>query len=130
MNKLKMLLFVTTLVMTLAIVGCRTAPIYNVEQAPINVSANTGVSEIKKAILVAGASLGWQMKEVEPGHILGTLHLRKHMAQVDIPYSQTSYSIKYKDSMELDYDGSMIHKNYNGWIQNLDHAIQASLAGM
>ena len=128
MFKVKQLVFLAALILSLAMVGCRTAPIYNVEQAPVNVSGGASLSEVKKAIMVAGAGLGWQMKEAAPGHIIGTLYLRKHMAQVDIPYSTSGYSITYKDSQELNYDGSMIHKNYNGWIQNLDKAIQAQLA--
>ena len=67
------------------------------------------------------------MKEAEPGHIVGTLHLRKHMAIVDIPYSTNSYSILYKDSAQLDYNGDTIHQNYNGWITNLNNAIQQGM---
>jgi hypothetical protein len=48
--------------------------------------------------------------------------------QVDIAYTTTSYSINYKDSRGLDYDGSSIHSNYNGWVQRLDRAIARQLA--
>ena len=120
--------FSAMIVLTMALIGCRTAPVYNVTDAPVNVSEKATAEDVKKAILSAGAGLGWQMKEVEPGHIVGSLFLRKHSAVVDIPYSKDSYSINYKDSSELDYDGSNIHSNYNGWIQNLDRAIQARLS--
>jgi len=115
------------IVLTLALVGCRTAPVYNVTEAPVNSASEVKAEDVKRAILTAGAGLGWQMKEVEPGHIVGSLFLRKHSAIVDIPYSATSYSIQYKDSTELGYDGTNIHSNYNGWIQNLDRAIKASI---
>ena len=41
-----------------------------------------------------------------------------------------SYSIDYKNSLNLKYDSTKntIHKNYNGWIQNLDNAIQVQLS--
>ncbi|MEJ2456472.1 MAG: hypothetical protein P8103_20310 [Candidatus Thiodiazotropha sp.] len=120
--------FVAMIVFTMALIGCRTAPVYNVTDAPINASEKATAEDVKKAILSAGAGLGWQMKEVEPGHIVGSLFLRKHSAVVDIPYSTESYSITYKDSTELKYDGTNIHGNYNGWIQNLDRAIQARLS--
>ena len=42
-------------------------------------------------------------------------------------YSVKSYSIRYKDSTELGYDGGSIHQNYNGWVQNLDKGIRAQL---
>jgi hypothetical protein len=125
---LKIILFSAILLLTLGLVGCRTAPVYNVEQAPVVVSGNATMTDIKKAIMVAGAGLGWQMKETAPGVITGTLYLRKHMAKVEIPYSKTEYSILYKDSYELGYNGTTIHNNYNGWIQNLDRAIRSSLS--
>ena len=120
--------FAAMIVLTMALIGCKTAPVFNVTDAPINASEKATAEDIKKAILSAGASLGWQMKEVEPGHIVGNLFLRKHSAVVDIPYSKESYSITYKDSTELKYDGSNIHSNYNGWIENLNRAIQARLS--
>ncbi len=122
--------FAAMIVLTMALIGCRTAPVYNVTEAPINTSEKATAVDVKKAILSAGASLGWQMKEVEPGHIVGSLFLRRHSAVVDIPYTTESYSITYKDSTELNYDGSNIHSNYNGWVQNLDRAIQARLSAI
>lgn len=110
------------------IAGCRTAPVYNVEQQSIVTTVqNVKTDDVRKAIIRAGASLGWQMRDVKPGHIVGTLNLRKHMAKVDIKYSTKSYSILYKDSQNLKYDGSSIHKNYNGWIQNLQRNIDVQL---
>ena len=48
-------------------------------------------------------------------------------AVVDIEYDAKTYWIEYKDSTNLDYTGSSIHKNYIGWIENLDKAIRAQL---
>ena len=125
---LRKIAFSAMIVLTLALIGCRTAPVFNVTDAPVTASEKATAEDVKKAILSAGAGLGWQMKEVEPGHIVGNLFLRKHHAVVDIPYSKDSYSINYKDSSELNYDGTNIHSNYNGWIQHLDRAIQARLS--
>lgn len=88
------------------------------------------MDEVGKAILRAGGTLGWQMKQVEPGYILGTLKLRSHVAVVDVRYTTQNYSIKYKDSTNLNYDGTNIHSNYNGWISNLDRAIKTQLANL
>ena len=128
MKHLKTILFMIVLALTVGLVGCRTVGVYNVDQSPIDVSAKATLSDIKKSIMRSGAQLGWQMKETEPGVITGTLHVRKHMAQVKIPYSKTSYSILYNDSAELNYDGTNIHKRYNTWIMNLDRSIQANLS--
>lgn len=126
----KKLAFISMIALTLTLIGCRSAPVYNVTEAPVNASSNVTAKDVKTAIFTAGAGLGWQMKEVEPGHIVGSLYLRKHVAVVDIPYTASSYSITYKDSTELGYDGTNIHSNYNGWIQNLDRSIRASLSAM
>jgi hypothetical protein len=130
MKKLKTIALISAIIFTLGLVGCRTAPVYNVESSPIEVSPETSWQDVKKAIVSAGASLGWQMKEVETGHIVGKLFIRDHMAAVDIKSTRSAYSITYKDSSELKYDGVKIHKNYNSWIQNLDRAIQARLSGL
>jgi hypothetical protein len=38
-----------------------------------------------------------------------------------------SYSVKYRSSVNLDEKNGNIHKNYNGWIQNLSRGINAQL---
>lgn len=111
--------------------GCRTNPVYNVEGAAV-VTGKTQASmdEVKNVIIRSGASLGWVMKPAGTGSIIGTLNLRKHVAVVDIKYNTKTYSILYKDSQNLDYDGKTIHGNYNSWIQNLNRAIQANLSAL
>ena len=107
--------------------------IRNVENAPINVSStNYDLSDVTKAIQRAGSGLGWQMKEETPGHIVGTLYIRSHMARVDITYTLDDYNVNYKDSNNLHYDATnnTIHRNYNGWIQNLTNAINAQLINL
>lgn len=123
-------LFLAILVFTLGLMGCRTEPVYNVEDSPVNTIGKTTTTNIKKAIMSAGAGLGWRMKEVKPGHIVATIMKRGTTAAVDIPYSKKSYSIVYKTSEGLKYDGSTINKQYNKWITNLDNAIQSRLIAM
>ena len=111
--------------------GCRSAAIYNVSAEPVVANKPVSMDDVQKAIVRAGAGLGWQMKPVEPGLIVGTLNLRTHMAMVDIRYDTKTYSITYKDSSsDLYYDGKSIHKNYNGWIQNLDRGIRTQLSNL
>ena len=103
-------------------------PIQNVDDAPIVSPNPVSNAQVKTAIANAGTSLGWQMAEIRPGMIQGTLNLRKHTAIVDIPYSATKYSIVYKSSINLDEKDGEIHKNYNGWVQNLSKKIGTELA--
>lgn len=111
--------------------GCRTAPLVNVnDQSVVTNNKSYTLEDVKKAIVRAGAGLGWNMDADRSGHILATLHLRSHMAQVDINYNKEKYSITYKDSEDLQYDGESIHKNYNSWVQNLDRAIKVQLKNL
>ena len=121
------------LVAAAALTACNTmAPIQNVDTVAVSSVANRPLSaeEVRGAIVRAGAGLGWIMKDAGPGRINGTLILRTHTAEVQIPYSPTSYGIHYKSSINLQESGGKIHRNYNGWIQNLDKAIQAQLANL
>jgi hypothetical protein len=130
--KLKPLVFLVLVALSAMLLGgCRTATIYNVRDAPVSVvKSEYTLKDVGDAITRAGVALGWQMKVQEPGHIVGTLFIRSHMAQVDINYTKTSYNIEYKDSTNLKYDGTHIHSNYNGWIQNLDNGIRAQLTAL
>jgi len=120
-----------------AVVGCRGGgQIYQVKDAPIQTATGKvpSIEDVQKAIITAGAGLGWQMTVAKPGEIIGTLNVRSHQAVVSIPYTVKSYSILYKDSSNLKYDADKqtIHENYSGWIQRLDGAIRSGLtaAGM
>lgn len=110
--------------------ACTTKPVYNVSSAPVPSARNASLDEVGRAIQRAGVGLGWHMQPTKPGHMMGTLSLRTHRAVVDIDYTTQSYSIRYKDSQNLDFDGANIHKNYNGWVQNLDKSIQAQLLAL
>jgi hypothetical protein len=118
----------SALAVSALVAGCGTQPIYNVEQTATTVGKPLTQDQVKVAIIRAGAALGWQMKEQGPGMLEGTLTLRAHTAVISIPYSATSYSIKYRSSVNLEESGGKIHKNYNGWIQNLQKGINTQLA--
>ena len=117
-------------VLVLLAAGCRgNLPVYNVSDAPVAASrANPSLDDVGKAIQRAGAALSWQMRQTKPGHILGTLVVRTHTAVVDVYYNVKSYSIQYKESVNLNYDGRNIHRNYNMWIEDLDKGIRAQLS--
>jgi hypothetical protein len=115
---------------TAGLAGCNTMPIQNVSEAAVVTATGKDLSseQVRVAILRAGAALGWQMKEEGPGMLVGTLQLRNHSATVAVPYTARSYSVQYRASMNLEEKGGTIHKNYNGWIQNLTRGINAQLS--
>jgi hypothetical protein len=118
------------LALVVALAGCGTQPIYNVNQAAVTNAAGKQLSreQVRGAIIRAGGALGWQMVDEGPDRVVGTIQLRRHTAVVEIPYSTTGYAIKYRSSVNLDEKDGKIHKNYNGWIQNLQRGINAQLS--
>ncbi|MEO6202787.1 MAG: hypothetical protein ABIP82_06165 [Nitrospirales bacterium] len=133
MNRIMMRVMVVGFIL-IVFGGCRTAPLFNVNEATITpVSGKEPILEdVTKAIVSAstGSTPPWNMQVVKPGHIVATLHVRGHMAAVDILYTTNSYSIKHKESSNLKYDAAdgTIHSNYNAWIQRLDGNIRGKLS--
>ena len=122
----KILSFLAALAVVFGL-GCATGqPIYNVESAPIIPPSGKSLSmaEVQQAILRAGTQLGWQMRPEGPGRISGSIALRTHTATIDVEHTTKTYSIRYRDSSNLDARDGTIHRNYNGWIQNLEKAIR------
>lgn len=107
--------------------GCGTGPIYNVQYSKIDDQKSS--ETVYAAIKEAGQSLGWKITKIKPGVAEGKLYLRTHLAIVRINYSNTAYNIHYVRSENLNYDPKTkeIHTNYNGWIQNLEKAINIRL---
>jgi len=101
--------------------------ILNIENSPINSTQEMTVADVERAIIEGARVRGWQPRVVEPGHIEAVLYIRSHVATVDIYFGTTSYSIIYKDSVNLDYKNGRIHRNYNKWVQNLNSDIQSKI---
>ena len=121
-----------SVLLLLAVASCRTAPLYNVENASLSTPASASVEDVERAIIRAGAQLGWQMSKQTPGHIVARLPVRSHLAVTDIRYTKETLSITYKDSTNLHYDAgaNVIHSNYNGWVQRLQNSIVAQVSAL
>lgn len=103
--------------------GCRSlAPVYNVENKTVVLSAGT---TMQQAILKGGSAKRWTMSAVRPGLMKGVLVARGHSVEVYIPYTQNTYSIEYAGSDNMHYNAkkNKIHPKYNQWVRNLDLAI-------
>jgi len=127
----KLLMFMIAAIATVSFLGCGTPPVYNVSGMSIALGGDKKASleDVEKAILRAGGGLGWIIKKEKPGVLKGTLILRTHTAIVSIKHTTEEYSITYESSVNLNYnaESNTIHSNYNGWIQNLNKAIQVQL---
>jgi hypothetical protein len=73
---------------------------------------------------------GWQITVQTPSQLIGQLVVRTHTAVVDITHDTKNYTIKYRDSTNLDAAGGQIHRNYNMWVQDLDRRMRIEIASM
>jgi hypothetical protein len=121
----KSLLLLPVLVLLMA---GRQVPLADPE--PIPVPAGLTAAQVVKSIKAALVGRQWVVTEEQPGRIISTLHLREHMAKIEIAYD-SAITIRYLDSGELMYDEKkgqkVIHRNYLAWIQNLVNDISRNM---
>ena len=115
--------------------ACVTRPVLNVENASVSGIASKPLTQdqVRGAIVTSAAALGWTVKDMGPGKLGATFvygHGGRNTAQIEIPYSATSYSLLYSSSTELRAADGQIHKIYNEWIRALTRTINAQLASL
>jgi hypothetical protein len=109
--------------------AARTRAIYNVLVAPAVTGSGEPISleQLEVVLRSAAISKGWEVKKIGEKHLEAWIYVRQHMAKVDIYYTEETYSITYKDSEVLMYDGRKIHRNYNNWIMLMNEQIVVRL---
>ena len=133
MNKILKISVITIVVSLIFLSGCRSmriVPVVNIQNSTIEVNGKYSKADVKKAIITAVKGQGWGIQNKKGNHIVAVLFVRQIKATIDIRFNTKSYSINYKNSSNLSYDGTNIHRNYNTWIQNLDNRIQAELSNI
>jgi hypothetical protein len=129
MKKLLFLKALTTVGLIIVLSGCKTTPIYNIIDHPINYEHSKALTlkQISQAIFKAGLKHGWTMVEKTPNKITATHIKQQFRATVDIIFDQTHYSIDYDYSKNLGYDGTNINRRYNSWVVRLSDEIRRNL---
>jgi hypothetical protein len=113
-------------------------PVIDHENEPVVTLAGGGSTEaqVRQAIEAAGLAREWTIRPVAPGRLLASLTVRnKHEINADIFYSATAYSIRYRDSVNMNFKAGdpatgiapAIHPHYNRWVDDLNRAIRLSL---
>jgi len=114
----------------LFVLGCATAPLYKIQDMPISANVSGSLKSMEtvgQAIMDAAVNRGWTPVFKNPGLIEATFLKPNNQVTIEIVYSQTSYSINYKDSVNFNYDGVNIHRNYNNLVLKLSGEIQREL---
>ena len=122
-------------VLALALLGLNAharsgVPVADFENMPAIAASGQPASpaQIKAAIEAAAQHNGWTVTAPAPNHVVASLNVRgKHTVVTDIDYTPGKYSVKYKDSVNMNFDPStrVIHPFYNKWVQGLVDAIRA-----
>jgi hypothetical protein len=60
---------------------------------------------------------------MRPGLLRATNTWRSHQMTVDIAFDVRTFTIRYVNSVNLDYTGAQIHSAYNARVQALERAI-------
>jgi len=120
MKKIIVALLLTTVFASVLFAASLVEP--SVITTPLSAQDN---NTVKLAILAGSRDKGWVPKVVSDTEITAMLNNRNHSVTVSIVFSKTGYTIKYKDSVNMDYDAknNQIHRKYNQWVANLNKAI-------
>lgn len=125
----KFILLTLICIVTIGTLGCRPgAKILTPRQDVTNYHVTA--EQVKKVIYAECATIGWKAKDKDANTIIATILVRnKHTVVVEIPYTATSYSIKYVSSSNMAATSSgNIHPQYNNWVLNLSNAINNKLS--
>lgn len=113
--------------MAVALSGC-TSPVYTAKE---HFPGDKGLSDdrMSRAIVTALIERQWIVQSARPGMIKAAITVRdRHHAEIDIPYTSTSFEMDYRDSRGLDYKDGRIHGTYNRWINYLRDDVVKQLA--
>ena len=133
--KLKTFIFVAMfLLVNTEALAWTSKPILNIEDEAIPAKFDgsaRSLEEVRDAIADGCRAKGWNPVVDNETQITCSILVRgKHYAEVNIPFTETKYSILYANSRVLDYDPErkLIHRNYNKWVILLSGAIQNQFA--
>jgi hypothetical protein len=97
-------------------------PMERLENVPVSYSGDVA-QPIERAL----TARGWVVTDRRPGEIDAALVGADFRADITVAYTQTSYSVRYRNSENLGYDGVNIHRHYNNWLNNLRVSIEREL---
>lgn len=88
------------------------------------------IEQVRDGIATAARQRGWTVAPGQGNELIASILVRnRHYAEVSITYTVETFSIKYRDSRELNYNEARntIHRNYNNWIITLSNDIKSHL---
>ena len=115
------------LALAVGLAGCVTMILPMERLENVAITHPDGQQGVAAAIDRAFAARSWVVTARRAGETDSTLIGADFRADVTAIYTASSYSIVYRDSQGLDYDGTKIHRHYNNWLNNLRISIEREL---
>ena len=96
--------------------------IMSIEDCKVTLS---GTRTMKEVVVAAAHGKMWMPEERGDNTVRCTLDVRGHQVVVDVVFTDTSFSIRYISSQNMDYDAATrrINRKYNQWVRNLRREI-------
>jgi len=112
----------------LFVAACAAEPIHKVDNISYGYHPKPPLTvvQLQGPIERVATRNGWQLSNQKPGSFTGKRIWGggKHSIVVDVIYNDKNFSINYRDSTQMKYDGSWIHHTYNRMVQELEDDIR------
>lgn len=109
-----------------------TKPMQKVEASSYGWGPQKGVTlaQMRSTIEKTAQDLGWQLSDVQPGSFTAKQEwgATKHNIVCGVVYDEKSFSIRYKDSKNMSFNGSSIHHTYNDMVTALRDNIKTNVS--
>lgn len=111
--------------------SCATEQMHKVDKVDYGYYTKKGLTmeKVRATIERTAVRNGWQLSDQKEGSFVGKREWGggKHNIVVDVLYDLRKFSINYRDSHQMRYDGSWIHNSYNRMVQKLEEDIIAAV---
>ncbi len=111
-----------------------TKPLAKVEGSSYGWGPQKGVTlaQMQSTIEKTAQDLGWELSDAQPGSFTGTRAwgAGKHNIVIGVAYNEKTFSIRYKDSRNMSFNGSSIHHTYNDMVDTLKDHIKTNVSNL
>jgi len=125
---MKMIKMITYLAVLALVGGCsvfggrRGVPMQSIENCTVTIIGEQKMTDI---VMRAAHQKQWTPQTISDDTVRCTLNLRAHQVVVDVLCMESSFTIRYVSSENMNYDPvvNTINPKYNQWIRNLQREI-------
>lgn len=103
-----------------------------IEASPYGYGSRTDlkIEQVREPVENAARQDGWELSDVALGKFVAKKEWGggKHNVVVDFTYTGENFTIRYKDSKNMSYNGALIHETYGRFVKQLQSKVQSDVA--